>query len=308
MADLSTGQDSSGVPPILATPILGIAPVPRLVRPRDLLPEWQTEAEAACEARRSGKPRGPITGLPTVDRELGGYVPPGLTIVHAAPGVGKTAMGLQIAAACSSPALYVTCEMATLELLRRVVARTTSTFLGKLRTGELAPAAMLALAERAVATARDLVLADATLAPATSEFLYTSAEVVKGPSDHVLLVVDSIHTWAESVAPESPEYDALNVGLASLRAIAARLSCPILVIAERNRLSMAKGGLSAGAGTRKLEYGAEAVLDLARDEDAREDAMGEIDVTLKIAKNRNGPPGRKIPLKFHGALQRFREA
>jgi replicative DNA helicase len=70
---------------------------------------------------------------------------------------------------------------------------------------------------------------------------------------------------------------------------------------------MVKGGLSAAAGTRKIEYGATLVLELQRDEDARENAKGEIEVTLKIAKNRNGPVGREIPLLFNGKLQRFRE-
>jgi replicative DNA helicase len=70
---------------------------------------------------------------------------------------------------------------------------------------------------------------------------------------------------------------------------------------------MKKGGLNAGAGTRKLEYGASTVIDLTRDEEAREDAAGEVPVTLRLAKNRNGAAGKAIPVKFHGARQRFRE-
>jgi replicative DNA helicase len=71
---------------------------------------------------------------------------------------------------------------------------------------------------------------------------------------------------------------------------------------------MAAGGLSAGAGTRKLEYAAETVIELQREADAKENAYREIPITLKIAKNRHGAPGPKVELLFNGALQQFREA
>jgi len=66
-------------------------------------------------------------------------------------------------------------------------------------------------------------------------------------------------------------------------------------------------GLSAGAGSRKLEYAAESVWDLQREQDAQPDASGEVPVSLKLVKNRSGVVGRTISLRFHGALQRFRE-
>ena len=34
---------------------------------------------------------------------------------------------------------------------------------------------------------------------------------------------------------------------------------------------------------------------------------GEIAITLTLAKNRHGVTGKKIPLKFNGALQKFTE-
>ena len=70
---------------------------------------------------------------------------------------------------------------------------------------------------------------------------------------------------------------------------------------------MSGGGLSAGAGTRKIEYGAETVLDMERDADKREDAAGEVEISVKFAKNRHGAAGKKVKLYFHGALQKFRE-
>ncbi len=128
-----------------------------------------------------------------------------------------------------------------------------------------------------------------------------------GNAPHVLIVVDSVHSWAEGNPDPLTEYDGLNAALAALRAVSARLSCPVLAVAERNRESMKSGGLSAGAGTRKLEYGATTVLDLNREDDAREDGSGEVPVTLRLAKNRNGAAGKRVQLRFHGARQAFRE-
>jgi hypothetical protein len=122
----------------------------------------------------------------------------------------------------------------------------------------------------------------------------------------LLVVIDSLHSWVDGAGSDTPEYEALNAGLVSLRMLSTELDSPVLVVAERNRAGMAKGGLSAGAGTRKIEYGASLVLDLAREEDAREDREGDIEVTLTVVKNRAGAAGRKLPLRFNGAYQRFR--
>src|SRR6266851_1680460 len=61
---------------------------PRLVRLASLLDDWQLDAEAAHLAYTTGTPRGPITSLPSLDRELGGALAPG---VHASrwPGYRK---------------------------------------------------------------------------------------------------------------------------------------------------------------------------------------------------------------------------
>lgn len=282
------------------------AAYPRLMRLGDLLGEWQADALAAHEARVNGLARGPVTGFATLDRELGGALCAGLHIVHGQPGAGKTAFTLQVAASCGCPCLYVTAEMAPLELLRRHTARATRTFLGRLKSGELSPADSLALARRACAEAPLLALCDATRSYAPPRWMRAAARATQGEQPHLLVIVDSLHSWAESAPSDAPEYETLNAGLVALRQLAHELNCPVLAVAERNRGAMG-GGLSAGAGTRKIEYGAETVLDLERDLTKREDAAGEVEITVKFAKNRHGAAGKKVELSFHGALQKFRE-
>ncbi len=286
-------------------------PAPRMVRLRDLLADWDADAEARHQAKQQGRPLGPVTGLGRLDAALGQALSPGLHILHGVPGAGKTAFALQTAALCGCPALYVSCEMTALELLRRITARVTGTFLQRFKTGELTPDYSGRMVREAAQAVPHLALLDATQAAVTPAQLLPLAEGARnlGPGvPHLLIVVDSLHSWAESLAGSAPEYEALNLGLSALRGVAARLNCPVLAVAERNRVSMDKGGLSAGAGSRKIEYGAESVIDLDVDKDAAEDISGEKPVTLRIAKNRHGAAGPKLTLRFHGAMQRFTEA
>jgi replicative DNA helicase len=281
---------------------------PRLTRLADLLDDWQAYAESAHDAYTNGTPRGAVTGFATLDRELGGALEPGVHVVLGAPGTGKSAFVLQAAAEAGCPALLVTCEMSPLELLRRHTARVTGTYLGRLKTGELSPAGSLALVKQAITAAPNLYLADATTAFARPDWIDERAQEIRGNGPHVLVVIDSVHSWAEKGPSGFSEYDLLNAALAELRGMADELAAPILVVSERNRMSMTKGGLSSGAGSRKIEYGGSTVLDLQRDKDDVLNAAGEVSVTLRIEKNRNGAAGKTVKLCFIGALQRFVEA
>lgn len=288
-------------------------PTAQLMRFGDILDAFGDEAEAAHQARRTGRALGPISGLPTLDRELSGAWLPGLHWVHGNAGAGKTAFALQIAAMCGAPALFVSCEMSPVELLRRHTARATETYLGRLKSGEMTRTDAEKLAHRAIAQAPDLCLADATCAAAPVGWIADAARIVRDAAQdesekrHVFIVIDSFHSWATRLANGLTEYESLGLAITDLQTLAHTLSCPILAICERNRGSMNGGGLNAGAGTRKIEYSGETVIDLNRAEEAHPNADGEVLVKLRFSKNRHGAAGRSVDLMFDGALQRFRE-
>jgi len=282
---------------------------PTLYPLADLLGDWQADAEAAYAARQAGHARGPVTGLPDVDLALGGCLAPGLSVLSGNTGVGKTAFALQMATDCGAACLYVTAEMRPLELFRRVTARVTGTYLNRLKNADFTPDASLALARQAVQAAPYLALADATKAPALPGWIQDAAEATRQGRAHLLVIIDSAHSWIEGIAEGVSEYDAIGEGVKQLRGLAARLDCSVLAIAEQNRAAMKAGkpgDVNASAGSRKFEFGAEAVLDLHRKQGAQEDTNGEVEVTLTLAKNRNGSAGKPVSLLFHGALQRFR--
>ncbi len=289
-------------------PPAGDSPPPRLVRFADVLGAFRADAQAAFDARVNGVARGPGTGLRELDDVLGGVLQPGVHIVQGGSGVGKTAYALQVAATCGYPALFVSCEMHLVELLKRHTARATSTYLGRLKSGELAPDDAVRLAEQAVAAAPLLALVDATRAYLHPDLLKDFALSTRGDAPHVLVVVDSVHSWAEASPLALSEYDTLNAHLAALRRIASLGNCPILGVAERNRAAMATGGLNSAAGSRKFEYGAESVVGLAVEEGKEAPpggASGEKPVRITVEKNRNGAAGMSLKAVFNGALQKF---
>jgi replicative DNA helicase len=130
---------------------------------------------------------------------------------------------------------------------------------------------------------------------------------------HLLIVIDSLHSWIRSGNSNLPEYEAINDGMLTLGRLATELCCPILVISERNRATMNDGGMSSGAGSRVIEYGSESVIELQPETDKETkrpvafDGAGNRRVFVTFNKNRHGEPGKRVPLLWNGALQRFSE-
>jgi replicative DNA helicase len=285
------------------------APLPRLWPLAQLVAEAVSDATDAHEARKSGRPRGPLTGLNRLDREIGGSLPKdALTMILGNTGAGKTAFAGQIVADCQCPAVYLTTEMAPVELLRRHTARESDQFLGRLKSGEMTPVEVERLITETAHKLAHLSLADGTIAYASVPYLLEVMKVVKGDAKHAVLVIDSLHTWVRGSGTGAGEYDALNEHLTMLGRLAKQAHCSIVVICEQNRAAMkdgAAGNPNAGAGTRFIEYGADLMLDL--DAKKTEDGAGERAITLTISKNRHGTPHKTLALEFNGALQRFRE-
>jgi replicative DNA helicase len=281
-------------------------PEPQLLSCASLIDAVTAQAQAAYEARQSGEPRGPQTGFKKLDRAMNGALPIGVSIVLGNTGAGKTALCVQIAATCRFPALFVSTEMSAPELFRRQMARVTGQFLGRFSSGEMTPEAVNRAALATAEAMPQLVFCDATRAYATDRFLFDAALATRGDAKSVLIVVDSLHTWARTANTGTDEYQGLGAAMVSLQNLAQKLQCPVLALGEQNRASMGSGGANSGAGNRFIEYGAEIVFDLQADK--TEDGAGEKAVKIILAKNRHGAADTKAGLNFNGALQRFTEA
>jgi len=276
-----------------------------LIRALDLANAYRAERQEAAAAKREGRRRGPTTGIRQLDSALGGYLAPGLYVIHGAAGAGKSALANQIAGSCDCPAQFVTTEMAPLELLRRHVARLGSMARGVLLSGNLAEEREEDLLLGALGFLSQLHYTDAVTEPALVPVVMANQIEVQWDSEFSLLVIDSIHTWAESIAQPGMggEYEQLGSAMQKLREVSAKLNIPILMVAERNRMSMKVGSVSASAGSRKLEYGPDVVMGL--DVDEEQSTPDTKQVSLKIYKNRMGPSGLTIPLVFQADVMRL---
>ena len=296
-----------------------IQPKPRLILLSDLVAEFVADTEAALKALESGRPRGPVTGLPSVDNLLGTYLSPGLHVIQGAPGCGKTAFALQAASDCAYPCLYVSAEMPLLELFRRLVSRQTHTFLGRLKTGELGGREAQRLALQTIEKLPHLALMDCTRGYADVEAICTAAEGLceAMTSPQALVVIDSLTVWAKAAVRNSAdligigEYEIINQGVVGCTNIANFLKSPVMALSHRNRQgNKSEGGLHAAKGSGSIEYEAETVLDLEHvDRDQRApDSNGDVKIKITAFKNRNGIPNISVPLLFNGRTQNFVEA
>lgn len=285
----------------------GRRPEPRLLYLRQIVETVRLDAQQRHQARKEGRVLGPVTGFASLDAQIGEILHPGIYIVHGSPGVGKSALALQIAASCGCPAVYVTCEMMPGALLLRMAARICDVHLSRLEGGYLHPEIVVSHVQRAAETAPRLGIADATEAAAPVGWIEQATKAVRAAHPHCLIVIDSLHAWAQSAYGDMIEYEALNQALAEVKQMTARLACPALIICERNRSGMREGGMSAAAGTRKIEYSAEGLWELNSDY-SRPDKDGVYTVDLVISKNRHGQQGRKVRLTWRGSRQEFRDA
>ncbi|HVD00480.1 MAG TPA: AAA family ATPase [Candidatus Dormibacteraeota bacterium] len=214
----------------MADPTPVSAPIPRLLPLADVAAALLADHREAWDARCTGRPRGPVTGLAPLDHALGGQLEPGAVVLcRGQAGVGRTALGLQAAAACAAagvPALVVTAEQAPTELLRRLVCHVTGEFLGKLR-GELAPARMAELISRTVEACPRLVLADAVTEPVRPAQLDEWLPAATWGAPFGLCVLDSVQSWASGWAPTTAtEYDALGAAMYAIRELVTRHQSP----------------------------------------------------------------------------------
>lgn len=277
----------------------------------DLVASLIANNDAATEAVKSGQARGPGTGIITLDKALGGFYETGLHILQATPGAGKTALALQIASDCQFPALYVSAEMPTLELFRRLIARQTSTFLSRLK-GELSSSDVERLAHETVEKLGHLAMMDAMAGLANVDLIRQTVEAMKETfqAKTVLVILDSLHVWARSLLRGmSGEFEIVSEGTRRATELATVIDAPILATCHRNREGNKNkngAGLHAARGSGDIEYEAWTVLDLHRDMDQREDVRGEVDVTMRFYKNRSNGMAEPIETKFCGRLQSFR--
>lgn len=261
--------------------------------------------EAASEARANGGYVGVATGLPKLDRWMGGLHGGILVIVAARPSVGKTAMCQQWLLHAGSRGLAVgvlSLEMQPGELGTRSFANRYGLNVTSLFRGDAAALSELTRMqiERPISNYR--VHVDCS----TYDLAGIVAQITewKRRENIAYAIVD--HIGLVEGVDESRRDLVLSHITRTLKKTAKRLEMPIVAVSQLNRnveKERRRPMLSDLRDSGGIEQDADIALFLHSGDEAGEKEM--IDVELGLLKNRNGRKGWMTGFRFDGARQKF---
>ena len=183
------------------------------------------------------------TGIADLDRLTGGFRGGKLVVLGARPGVGKTALALQIAryaATHCAPVLVVSLEMDEAEIMSRVVSAMSGVDVQLMESGALQPEHWGRLTEVMSEAAR-LPLHISTHATTPAQ-IRREASALKYKGGLGLIVVDYLQLLHSSGKTAS-RYEEVSAISRELKQLAMDLQVPVLALTQFNRQSeMGVGG------------------------------------------------------------------
>ena len=284
--------------------ILGVR---KLRSHHDMKPIKELVQEAITTIEEIHSNRGAVTGLPTgfidFDRTNNGLDSGEMTVIAAYPGIGKTAIAMNIAEHVvlgeRKPVGVFSLEMSAVQLVVRCICSHARVNLqGLRRTGVFTERDFPRIASTAGSFANAAIYFDDT--PGISVYqLRARARRMWQKHGVKLIVIDYLQLLHAGGGPRKVENRQQEVSDISrgLKALAMELRIPIIVLSQLND----DGKLRE---SRAIGQDADRVCILEPGE-GNDDAMP---VTLNMVKNRNGPSGVKFGLTFLKAFTRFESA
>ena len=248
--------------------------------------------EAAEHAASSDGLGGLSTGLPDLDRVIGGLRPGEVTVVAGRPGQGKSMLALDFVRACAfaqnGRAAFFSLEMTQAEIGARLVAASTSTPLTALRAGQLSGEQWARIGEYVDSVDDASIVVDDSPSVTIADVRARARQYGQSrPLD--LIVVDYLQLMSSGSRVESRQVEVAEFSR-GLKLLAKELRVPVVVLSQFNRAPDGrldgKPRLSDMRESGAIEQDCDIALLLHRPgEDS--DRAGEVD--LIVAKNRNGP-------------------
>ena len=256
--------------------------------------------------KQSGGLRGVESGLKGLDAALAGFQKSNLIILAARPGVGKSALALNIAQhvclnAHKSVGIF-SLEMSKEELVDRLLVSQADIDAWKLKTGRLSEEDFTKLSDAAGELAEAPLYLDDTPAATLLE-MRTKARRLQVEHGLDLIVVDYLQlVRGRNLENRVQEVSEISQGLKNL---ARELKVPVIALSQLSRAVEQRGNnrpqLSDLRESGAIEQDADVVMFLSR-----EDVEDNQNFVLDIAKHRNGPL-RQIKLFFKGDRIKFFE-
>ena len=258
-----------------------------------------------------------VTGVPTGYRELdqktSGLQPGDLIVIAGRPGMGKTALALNIAQnagmGTGKPVGIFSLEMSKEQLSLRMLSAEARIDSSKMRGGFLS-GSDLARITRAAGTLYDLPLyIDDSPAISVLE-IRAKARRMKMEKDLGLIIIDYLQLMRGRSSAERRELEISEISR-SLKALAKEIKIPVVALSQLNRKveerSNKRPVLSDLRESGAIEQDADVIMFIYRDEIYNK-KEGEPDRTaeVNVAKQRNGPTGT-VKLAFLEYCTRFED-
>lgn len=248
--------------------------------------------------------RGMPTGFKDIDDTLAGLQRSNLIILAARPAVGKTSLALNIAQNLAvnikRPVGFFSLEMSKEELVDRLLVAQADIDAWKLKTGKLSEEDFTKLSNAMGELAEAPLYIDDTPALSILE-MRTKARRLQVDVGVELIIVDYLQlARSRQLENRVQEVSEISQGLKNL---ARELKIPLLAVSQLSRAVEQRGSkrpqLADLRESGSIEQDADVVMFLWRDEEE-----GSENVTLDVAKHRNGPL-RSLQLFFKGDRIKF---
>jgi len=263
-----------------------------------------------------------LSGIPTgfdkLDKLTSGWQPSDLIIVAARPGMGKTALTLtmarNIAVNQNIPVAFFSLEMASVQLIMRLISSETGLSSEKLRTGKLEKHEWEQLNVKVKSLEKAPLFIDDT--PSLSIFdLRAKARRLASQHGIKMIMIDYLQLMTGGNHGGNREQE-ISMISRNLKALAKELMVPVIALSQLSRAVETRGGskrplLSDLRESGAIEQDADIVSFIYRPEyykidewDDEERSPTDGQAEFIIAKHRNGGL-ENIRLKFIGHLGKF---
>jgi replicative DNA helicase len=254
---------------------------------------------------------GVATGFSDFDRRTSGLQPSDLIIIAGRPGMGKTALSLNIAqhvgVRLRRPVAIFSLEMSKEQLVTRMLCAEARVDSAKLRTGFLRRDDWPLLTKAAGTLSEARIYIDDAPAQTALDIRSKARRLRAELGDLALVVVDYLQLMQGRSRAENRQQEVSEMTRA-LKALSKELAVPVIALSQLSRAveqrRPPRPQLSDLRESGAIEQDADVVALIYRDDVYDEESSDKGIAEIIIAKQRNGPTGT-VRLRFSGEHTRF---
>ncbi len=259
-----------------------------------------------------GSLTGVTTGFEELNEMTSGWQKADLIVVAARPGMGKTALALNMVEsalfASHQPALVFSMEMPADALMMRLLSSVGKVPLKNIRNGQLTSDDWDRLTRAIAKLKGNKLFIDDTPGLTPTDIRARVRRLAREEGVNPSLVMVDYLQLMTTAGPSENRVQEISEISRSLKQIAREFDCPLLALSQLNRLVEQRPNKRPNNSDLResgaIEQDADVILFIYRDECYNEDSPDKGTAEIKIGKQRNGETG-VVCLQFEGAFTRF---